>query len=88
MNKQPDDGTDTNSDSLSPSVAPLARSGRVVPPPKQALQKVTLYVRPEQVILLEEIQLKERRRTGLRPDKSALVQEALDLLVQKYSKQY
>jgi hypothetical protein len=87
MSKQPDDGTDTNSDSLSPSAAP-ARSGPVVPAPKQALQKVTLYVRPEQIILLEEIQLKERRRTGVRPDKSALVQEALDLLIQKYSKQF
>jgi len=50
------------------------------------LEKVTLYVRPEQVMQLEEIQLAERRRTGKRPDKSDLVQEALDLLIQKYSK--
>ena len=48
--------------------------------------KVTLYVRPDQVMKLEEIQLAERRRTGTRPDKSDLVQEALDLLIQKYSK--
>jgi Arc/MetJ-type ribon-helix-helix transcriptional regulator len=34
---------------------------------------------------IEEIQLAERRRTGKRPDKSDLVQEALDLLIQKYS---
>ena len=50
------------------------------------LAKVTLYVRPDQVTGLEEIQLAERRRTGVRPDKSDLVQEALDLLMQKYSK--
>lgn len=49
------------------------------------VEKVTLYVRPEQVMKLEEIQLAERRRTGKRPDKSDLVQEALDLLIQKYS---
>lgn len=53
---------------------------------KPKLEKVTLYVRPEQVMHLEEIQLQERRRTGKRPDKSDLVQEALDLLIQKYSK--
>lgn len=51
---------------------------------KPRLHKVTLYVRPEQVMELEEIQLKERRRTGTRPDKSDLVQEALDLLIAKY----
>jgi hypothetical protein len=42
-------------------------------------------VRPDQVTGLEEIQLAERRRTGVKPDKSDLVQEALDLLIQKYS---
>lgn len=61
----------------SPPEAPAAR-------PK--LEKVTLYVRPDQVVQIEEIQLQERRRTGKRPDKSDLVQEALDLLIQKYSK--
>jgi hypothetical protein len=34
--------------------------------------------------MLEEIQLQQRRRTGKRPDKSELVQEALDLLIQRY----
>lgn len=59
------------------------------PPPAAAakrLEKVTLYIRPEQVMGLEEIQLQQRRLTGRKPDKSALVQEALDLLIQKYSK--
>lgn len=46
--------------------------------------KVTLYVRPDQIIGIETIQLQERKRTGIRPDKSALVQEALDLLISKY----
>ena len=48
------------------------------------LSKVTLYVRPDQIIAIEAIQLSERKRTGQRRDKSALVQEALDLLVRKY----
>jgi hypothetical protein len=53
-------------------------------PPKPRLQKVTLYVRPDQILKLEEVQLQERRRTGRRPDKSALIQEALDLLFEHY----
>ena len=55
------------------------------PKPKAKLQKVTLYVRPEQILRLEEIQVDQRRRTGRRPDKSELVQEALDLLIQCYT---
>jgi hypothetical protein len=49
-----------------------------------ALTKVTLYVRPEQVLAIEEIQVRERRRTGRRRDKSELIQEALDLLIERY----
>ena len=60
------------------NVATAKRAGK--------LAKVTLYVRPDQVTGLEEIQLDERRRTGSKPDKSELVQEALDLLMRKYSK--
>jgi hypothetical protein len=48
------------------------------------LTKVTLYVRPDQIIGIEAIQLQERKRTGMRTDKSRLVQEALDLLINKY----
>ena len=50
------------------------------------LAKVTLYLRPDQVIAIESIQLQERKRTGNRVDKSVLVQEAIDLLVSKYKK--
>jgi hypothetical protein len=53
---------------------------------KEPLAKVTLYIRPDQVVSIEDIQLAERKSTGKRPDKSALVQEALDLLIAKYSK--
>jgi hypothetical protein len=55
--------------------------------PKQAdkpLVKATYYIRPEQVVALESIQLGERQKTGKRKDKSELVQEALDLLFTKY----
>jgi len=47
-------------------------------------QKVTLYVRPDQVKMVERIQFQEWERTGKRPGKSTLVQEALDLLAAKY----
>ena len=50
------------------------------------LSKVTLYVRPDQVVGVESIQLSERKRTGQRRDKSSLVQEALDLLISKYKR--
>lgn len=52
---------------------------------KPALSKVTVYIRPEQIIAVEAIQLAERRRSGKKPDKSGLMQEALDLLIEKYS---
>ena len=48
------------------------------------LTKMTVYVRPDQVVALEEIQLAERKRTGNRKDKSELVQEAFDLLIEKH----
>lgn len=54
------------------------------PAPKPALAKVTLYIRPDQVVVIEKIQLEQRQQTGRKPDKSDLVQEALDLLADKY----
>jgi len=65
--------------------SPATPRGRVTEAPvdKESV-KVTLYVRPDQIIGIETIQLQERKRTGIRPDKSALVQEALDLLISKY----
>lgn len=54
------------------------------PAAAEKLVKATYYIRPEQVIALESIQLTERQRSGKRRDKSELVQEALDLLFEKY----
>jgi hypothetical protein len=51
------------------------------------LAKVTIYIRPEQVVSIEEIQVLERKRTGKKKDKSELVQEAIDLLIQQYTKE-
>jgi hypothetical protein len=64
----------------------LTKSGPIASKnsPDKGLAKVTLYVRPDQVIAVEAIQLQQRMRTGSRLDKSALVQEALDLLIGKY----
>jgi hypothetical protein len=64
----------------SPPVSPTAAE-------RQTLAKVTLYIRPDQVEAIEEIQLAQRRKTGKKPDKSDLVQEALDLLAEKYRSQ-
>lgn len=63
--------------------AKLKKAGAKTLPNKE-LAKVTIYLRPDQVIAIESIQLQERKRTGSRPDKSELVQEALDLLISKY----
>ena len=52
---------------------------------EKTIEKVTLYIRSEQVIALEQIQLAQRKHTGKKPKKSELVQEALDLLIEKYS---
>ena len=62
--------------------APAAAAPEVKKP---ALSKVTMYVRPEQITAVEDIQFAERRRTGKRVDKSDLFQEALDLLIAKYN---
>ncbi len=50
------------------------------------LAKVTWYVRHDQVESVEEIQIAERKRTGKKPDKSDLIQEALDMLIRKYQR--
>lgn len=54
---------------------------------KPEVTKVTLYIRPDQVVALERIQLEQREQTGKKPDKSVLVQEALDMLTEKYRSQ-
>ncbi len=71
---------------ISETVPAATEEGRELPAAaRPRLEKVTLYVRPEQVLAIEEIQVAERRRTGKKPDKSDLVQEALDLLIAKYT---
>jgi hypothetical protein len=47
--------------------------------------KATYYIGLEQDIALTAIQLSERKHTSRRCDKSALVREAIDLLVKKYN---
>lgn len=46
--------------------------------------KVTLYIRRDQIEAIEEIQLAQRRKTGTKPDKQDLIQEAVDLLIKAY----
>ena len=61
----------------------IQATGEPVPSVKQ-LVKATYYVRSEQIVVIEAIQLAERQRTGQRKDKSELIQEAIDLLASKY----
>lgn len=49
------------------------------------LAKATFYLRPEQILKLEEIRLEAMREGKARLDKSALVREAIDLLVSQYA---
>lgn len=67
-------------DALFAAPAPTVDNVSVSP----KLVKATYYVRPEQVLAIESIQLAERQKSGKRRDKSELVQEALDLLIKKY----
>ena len=48
------------------------------------LIKITVFIRNDQMADIEQIQVDERRRTGTKPDKYKLAQEAYDLLIQKY----
>lgn len=48
------------------------------------LVKITIFIRKDQMIDVEQIQVDERRRTGNKPDKYKLAQEAYDLLIHKY----
>ncbi|MFY9224680.1 MAG: hypothetical protein WAQ98_18550 [Blastocatellia bacterium] len=48
------------------------------------LVKITVFIRNDQMADIEQIQVDERRRTGIKPDKYKLAQEAYDLLIQKY----
>ena len=50
----------------------------------RALAKVTLYMRPMHAWALEAIQQREWVRTRRRPDKSALIQEAIEMLMERY----
>lgn len=50
------------------------------------LVKATFYLSPDDVIALEELQLKIRKRTGRKVNKSELIREAIALLVKEYSK--
>lgn len=67
--------------------APTTSTTYVADGAKLGMSKVTLYIRPDQVLALERIQLEQREKTGRKPDKSVLVQEALDLLAGKYRSQ-
>ncbi len=52
---------------------------------KVNLIKGTYYLELDQITALETIQLKQRKETGFKPDKSSLVREAINLLAEKYN---
>lgn len=49
------------------------------------LVKATFYLDPNDVLSLEELQLKIRKREGRKANKSELMREAIALLVKEYS---
>lgn len=49
------------------------------------LVKATFYLAPDDVIALEELQLRIRKREGRKANKSELMREAIALLVKEYS---
>lgn len=49
------------------------------------LAKATFYLRPHQILKLEEIRLEAMRKGKAKIDKSGLVREAIDLLVSQYA---
>lgn len=63
-------------DNREPKARESGRDGRA---------KVTLYIRHDQVAAIEQIQLDQRRKTGKKPDKQDLIQEAVDLLIRAYA---
>jgi len=75
------------------SFTSLATSNTVIPmhsntrarEGKPETVRATFIIRADQPTSLEEIQLQERKRTGRKPEKSELVQEALDDLKIKYA---
>jgi len=67
--------------------APTTLTADLADEAKPEVTKVTLYIRPDQVVALERIQLEQREQTGKKPDKSVLVQEALDMLTERYRSQ-
>jgi hypothetical protein len=63
-----------------------AQKPAAAPPPDVSQQAVKLTVLLPQYIHwgIEQIQLDERRRSGVKPEKYALAKEAFDLLLAKY----
>ena len=47
--------------------------------------KVTVYLNPEDVIAVDELQIAEFKRTGKKPEKSELVSRAIQMLKQSDS---
>ena len=69
-----------------PTEPPSSQDARVADPqdaetPKRV--KKTVYLRPEIDLLVTQLQLEEQRRTGVRPDRSALMEEGIRLLYQQ-----
>jgi len=54
--------------------------------PEKGLVKATFYLAQKHIIALEELRLKLMKQRGRRVDKSELVREAIELLVEHYSK--
>ncbi len=50
---------------------------------KSARVKVTVYLQPDDVVTIDELQIAEFKRTGKKPEKSELVSRAIQMLKQQ-----
>lgn len=64
---------------------PKARSTSSNEEAAPGLVKATFYLDPNDVVSLEELQLKIRKSEGRKANKSELMREAIALLVKEYS---
>ena len=76
--EQPAIGTTNHPDSQ-PSRQPASK------PSKRQRIKATFYLRPEDIIAIDEMQTKRFRAQGKKPEKSELVSEAIQLLSHQHT---
>ncbi|HEX5733985.1 MAG TPA: hypothetical protein VF131_14215 [Blastocatellia bacterium] len=66
------------------AITDLMKSGSDDGTGSSTLIEITTYIRPHQAFALEILENAERQRLGKDFDRASLIQEALDLLIEKH----